>query len=225
MYNNHIFIILVMDMIGLQPNIKFVYVGIALLLCISCSKNGLNSLLSTQIEPAGTHCRSGGLKINYGLDKNENDVLDANEIQNSSYVCNGDSGIVELDNLIRIPLGSPNFGTCDTTWAMTEHESFQLHDFNKLNYPHVSSILFVPSIYSLEESNTVTLELYNVTDSVPIANTQISSNVVRYIFKYSGNIYNDLPDHAVTLCIRVKNSRLDICGQAGFYSYLYILRE
>jgi len=49
----------------------------------------LNSLLSVENEPAGSNCEFGGKKYNYGIDDNKDDDLDSNEIDGSSYVCNG----------------------------------------------------------------------------------------------------------------------------------------
>ena len=52
---------------------------------------GMNSLISTLAEPAGGNCANGGVKIIHGLDQNQNNILDPNEIDlsNVSYVCNG----------------------------------------------------------------------------------------------------------------------------------------
>lgn len=53
--------------------------------------NGLNTLIKTTAEPAGSNCSNGGIKIETGLDLNENGVLDAGEVNASQteYVCNG----------------------------------------------------------------------------------------------------------------------------------------
>ena len=56
--------------------------------------NGLNTLVLTSIESSGANCSNGGVKIEYGLDANNNGVLDAIEINSSltQYVCNGATG-------------------------------------------------------------------------------------------------------------------------------------
>ena len=51
-----------------------------------------SSLVAQHAEPAGSHCANGGVRIDTGLDANGNHVLDASEIQQTSYVCNGRSG-------------------------------------------------------------------------------------------------------------------------------------
>jgi hypothetical protein len=40
-------------------------------------------------EPAGANCAAGGVRIDAGLDANRNNVLDAGEISQTAYACNG----------------------------------------------------------------------------------------------------------------------------------------
>ena len=56
--------------------------------------NGQNTLVKTTTEAAGVNCTTGGIKIEYGLDANNNGVLDVSEINTSltKYVCNGAVG-------------------------------------------------------------------------------------------------------------------------------------
>lgn len=53
--------------------------------------DGLNALIKTTTESAGTNCAAGGTKIETGLDANRNGMLDGGEINASQtkYVCNG----------------------------------------------------------------------------------------------------------------------------------------
>jgi hypothetical protein len=67
---------------------------------------GLNSLVNVVPEPSGSNCVSGGQKINVGLDTNRNSQLDTNEIQSSSYVCNGNDGIGTLIKVLSEPTGA-----------------------------------------------------------------------------------------------------------------------
>jgi hypothetical protein len=186
--------------------------------------DGFNSIISTEIEHAGLNCEAGGIRLNYGLDLNRNGNLDESEIETSDYICNGQEGSLELDNLVRLELGSSNVQTCEIEWYISEFETFHYPDFDKTDYANVNSILFVPSIVSYDISNTVTVELYNMTDNSPIANSQVEHNET-YAFKYSENIFDDLPDYPITLGIRMKNSEVNGCGGLGIRSYLYILRE
>ncbi len=53
--------------------------------------DGKNTLIKTTTEAAGSNCTSGGVKHEYGLDANNNGVLDAGEVNSAltKYVCNG----------------------------------------------------------------------------------------------------------------------------------------
>lgn len=64
--------------------------------------NGLNALVKTTTEPAGVNCANGGTKIEIGLDQNNNDILDLNEVNTSqtTYVCN--AGFNSSNNSIGI---------------------------------------------------------------------------------------------------------------------------
>lgn len=64
---------------------------------ISCEgpmgPSGLNSLLNIFDEPAGTNCATGGIKVESGLDRNNDNNLDASEVTQTKYVCNGNNGL------------------------------------------------------------------------------------------------------------------------------------
>lgn len=64
--------------------------------------NGLNSLIKTAIEQPGTNCPNGGYQLNFGLDSNNNGVLDNNEISSTEYLCNTDpaDGLTSLISTI-----------------------------------------------------------------------------------------------------------------------------
>lgn len=70
------------------------------LLLMSCLGNdgqdGLNSLLLTSLEPAGTNCPTGGLKVDSGLDSNANGVLDTDEILTTNYICSGVNSLINV---------------------------------------------------------------------------------------------------------------------------------
>lgn len=51
---------------------------------------GLGSLIKVTNEPEGPNCDEGGIKVQTGLDSNQNNVLDSSEIATTNYVCNGE---------------------------------------------------------------------------------------------------------------------------------------
>ena len=56
--------------------------------------NGLNQAVKTTTEPSGVNCSAGGVKVEFGIDANNNGILDATEINATltKYICNGTSG-------------------------------------------------------------------------------------------------------------------------------------
>jgi hypothetical protein len=56
--------------------------------------NGQNTLVKATTEISGANCATGGVKIEYGLDSNNNGTLDVSEINVilTKYVCNGAVG-------------------------------------------------------------------------------------------------------------------------------------
>ena len=56
--------------------------------------NGQNALVKTILEAPGPNCTTGGIKVESGLDANNNGILDAAEVNAllTTYVCNGLTG-------------------------------------------------------------------------------------------------------------------------------------
>ncbi len=54
--------------------------------------NGFNTLSNVITEDPGPNCPNGGIKIELGLDTNENGSLDNDEVVSENYVCNGANG-------------------------------------------------------------------------------------------------------------------------------------
>jgi hypothetical protein len=55
---------------------------------------GKNTLIKTTNESTGVNCLTGGVKLEFGIDVNNNGILDVNEINATltKYVCNGATG-------------------------------------------------------------------------------------------------------------------------------------
>lgn len=65
------------------------------------SVDGLTSLINVKDEGAGTNCGKGGSKVESGIDKNRNDILDSEEIEITKYICNGMDGQYSLITISR----------------------------------------------------------------------------------------------------------------------------
>ena len=53
---------------------------------------GQNVLTNTSSEAAGSNCSAGGSRIQVGVDRNGNNVLDSTEVTSNAFVCNGATG-------------------------------------------------------------------------------------------------------------------------------------
>ena len=56
--------------------------------------DGAAALVSTEQEPAGLNCPTGGKKVTTGFDRNGDAVLQVAEISSTSYVCNGTNSLL-----------------------------------------------------------------------------------------------------------------------------------
>ncbi|MBU1241701.1 hypothetical protein KJ612_00715, partial [Myxococcota bacterium] len=59
--------------------------------------DGLQSLVTVTVEPAGVHCAGGGILVQGGLDGDGDGILDAGEVTQTQYVCDGADGLDGLD--------------------------------------------------------------------------------------------------------------------------------
>lgn len=79
--------------------------------------SSISSLVSTSAEAIGENCSGGGVRIDTGLDINDDQVLAAEEVQATSYVCSGQdgangSGSVDLENLLIETVNEPFGANC-----------------------------------------------------------------------------------------------------------------
>jgi hypothetical protein len=58
--------------------------------------NGISTLLITTTEPKSANCANGGIKVQVGKDTNSDSQLDASEVEQIRYVCDGNNGISSL---------------------------------------------------------------------------------------------------------------------------------
>ena len=58
---------------------------------VKTEADGLNAIAFMTPESAGTNCANGGTRIDVGVDDNSNGVLEASEIDQTQYVCDGGS--------------------------------------------------------------------------------------------------------------------------------------
>ena len=109
----------------------------------------------------------------------------------------------ENDKQIRIAFPFAYMDTNSIQWQLPETYTY-LTKFNKTFFVDVDSIIFVVPISSALDTSFI--ELFNVTDSVSILGSQLSTVSASYQFCETGNIYNNLPADEITLSIRLRVS-------------------
>lgn len=82
------------------------------------------SLISIVEEPAGDNCATGGKQINTGFDENGDGVLNGTEITQSSYICNGETGVAgEITrSYMSIRCEGPLENLTDLLWSYELHQ-------------------------------------------------------------------------------------------------------
>jgi hypothetical protein len=199
---------------------------------------GLSSLLRMTEEPPGANCEFGGTRIESGLDSNLDGMLNDDEVTSTQFVCNGESQINEPALLAQVGFGYNNnqgFVTNSNavTWSWFQNDTrYHLINFNKRDYPGADSIVVAMRLTTRDSNARAFGDLYDVTNSQPIPNTQLESTVVfnentdpTYVF--SGNIYNDMPDSetAVSIALRVRSEVVDVPVSGGPMTYIFIYRQ
>ena len=191
--------------------------------------NGLDgniSLVNISDEAAGSNCENGGTMIESGVDDNGNGTLDAEEIDITRFICNGVDG--GFDEQVRLSFGESFLFTTGTDWIISANQNEHLLKFDKTNYLDADSIIVGMRIATTNAAVTCFGELYNITDDVSIANTELSSTVTNtepFEYTFSGNIYNDLPDYEISIGMRIRSGTNGTQVIGGFPTYIFIYRS
>ena len=114
------------------------------------------------------------------------------------------------DKQIRIEFGSFSNSTSDTSWIITLPT---IINFNKDYYVGIDSIIFVVNIGSSNLNTNCVVELFNLTDNLPIQGSTVLTNdttkfpgfIIGGKWCYSANIINNLPSKEITLGARFKS--------------------
>jgi len=76
----------------MKKTLVFMIIAMMFAACVENGKTGLTALTSFVEEEAGENCENGGTKVETGLDESGDGVLDEDEVQDTKYICNGESG-------------------------------------------------------------------------------------------------------------------------------------
>lgn len=165
--------------------------------------NGNLSLVNITDEAKGGICGNGGIKIESGIDINNNKVLDNAEIQITKYVCNGNEGIINEE--IRIKVADGIGANATTTSSNSVVVAGTILDIR--NYQNIDSITFLADPWVSNNNNFAIVELYNITDNAIISNSEIRTNNL-YSMKEDIKkdlLMNDFPKKEIRLGIRLRS--------------------
>ncbi len=140
--------------------------------------NGLNALLTLTNEPAGDNCPNGGIIAKSGLDLNNNNNLEDDEVTNSQYVCNGED-LTETLTVLMVTSTEPPGSNCP---AGGEKFSSGIDDNN-------DGTLQINEVDAVSYSCTVLSEYNTLTDieSAP-TNICLHGGLITYVgLDYNGN--------------------------------------
>lgn len=144
---------------------------------------------------------------------------------------------VELDKQINFELslhtnhfiGGSYYGYGDTIWSNPyNHYGSCLKNFNKTNYVDIETIVISVPMWSTSENIICYVDLFNLTDSIPIEDSQIESNSLAVVYITSSNLLDKLPDKTIDLALRIKSSVYSTTHSynvgVGLNSYLFLNR-
>jgi len=73
---------------------------------------GVSQIVTTEVEPAGANCPVGGIRLDVGIDENQDGVLSEDELDRTEYVCDPVNALVRT--------GPDTSGLCPTTGTRIE---------------------------------------------------------------------------------------------------------
>lgn len=116
-------------------------------------------------------------------------------------------------------------GTSDTTWQMCPPYEY-ITPFNISNYDSLDSVILGAYMGTANPGAECIADLFDVTDSVEIAESPLVSTVSGSEFGwpwvYSGNLLNSFPGKDITLAVRVRtNQQGDLAQVNGAVLLLY----
>ena len=142
----------------------------------------------------------------------------------------GDSGIQgppgsngNSDKEIRFYISS-NIGISSTQGWLYSNPSFGIIKFNINNYVDVDSVVMVSFLQTSDSSANCIFELYNLTDSTFISESQIVCNSFQGRWMQSQNIYHYLPLKEITLVPFIKSGK-DGVQVTSISAYLFLYRK
>lgn len=190
--------------------------------------NGMNSLTNITEVSASSVCEAGGFKIDVGLDNNRNNILDADEIESTRYICNGING--DYDKQIMFKFSQVYNASKDTVINSIQNSGSGIRFFNKNNYTNIDSAVFVAfdiktatdCCSGSDVRKKLKIELFDLTNGHPILNSLIESDdIPKGTFARSNNFINNLPSGDIELGTRLISDKNYFAGISEMYLIIY----
>nr|WP_297788360.1 hypothetical protein [uncultured Allomuricauda sp.] len=172
----------------------------------SDGSDGLNSLVSTASEQPGSNCTNGGFRLDFGLDVNQNGILDPDEVTSSEFVCNTDpsNGLTSLINTVieqpgvnctnggyRLDVGLDinNNGTLDVD-EVTTSEYLCNGDASDFSYQSYASLISQtgtddPTVQVLENSLNLTITWTRQSQGIYLGTLDIPIDISKTVIFFS----------------------------------------
>jgi len=181
---------------------------------------GTNSLVAIVDEAAGANCDTGGVKITTGIDVNANNTLDAAEVTQTRYVCNGEAGSGSGPKEIRLA----DFDMYSKLNQVNDYTTIVYADFDIANFPGYNSVQFVLKGITVTDDNDdpstieYVIDAIDASDEGAIAGSAVTVNEGNYV---SPNFYDNIPTGKFDIGIRAHQKDAGPAQLAGV-GYLVI---
>jgi hypothetical protein len=119
--------------------------------------------------------------------------------------CEKTENIIDQLKIDFVTGGGFEFSTGSSVGRTFESQML-IMDFNKNNYKNCSSIVFVGHLTSSNALDKCYLEIFNLTDSIIIPNSTISTSNGNKWYE-SENLINDFPDKDIDLTLKLRSGR------------------
>lgn len=139
---------------------------------------------------------------------------------------------IELDKQINFNLSLPtaipygrNYLYYDSLWSDPyRFYGCCLKNFNKSNYVDIESIVICVPIYISSFDTKCYVDLFNLTDSVSIEDSQIETNSLSIIYVTSSNLIEKMPNRTIDLALRIRSDKSGFGVGVSQNSYLFLNR-
>lgn len=110
--------------------------------------------------------------------------------------------------------------TADTGWYGSDDGVTQIIAFNKADYPQAQHAIFATMIRTSSDQNKVFAQLYNLTDSIRITDSEIFSTCECFRWVETEDILKQLPDKPVLLAVRIRSENEGHFVSTNYNSFL-----